>query len=46
MDTAMITNNGLIASLSGVPLLDHVIHGQDFLDIQPILDLLGLHQGN
>ncbi len=46
MDTAMITNKGLIASLSGVPLLDHVIHGQDFLDIQPILDLLGLPQGN
>jgi dethiobiotin synthetase len=40
MDTAMITNKGLIASLAGVPLLEHVIHGQDFMDVQPVLDLL------
>ena len=33
LDTAMITNKGVIEDLTGVPLLDHLIHGQDF--IQP-----------
>ena len=28
----MITNKSVIAELTGVPLLDHVIHGQDFID--------------
>ncbi len=32
MDTAMITNKGVVEDLAGVPLLDHLIHGQDFLD--------------
>jgi len=32
LDTAMITNKGVLAELSGVPLLDHLIHGQDFVD--------------
>ena len=32
LDTAMITNKGVIEDLTGVPLLDHVIHGQEFLD--------------
>ncbi len=32
LDTAMITNKGVIEDLGGVPLLDHLIHGQDFLD--------------
>ncbi|MCU0752901.1 MAG: dethiobiotin synthase [Akkermansiaceae bacterium] len=32
LDTAMITNKGLIEELTGLPLLDHLIHGQDFLD--------------
>lgn len=32
LDTAMITNKGLVEDLTGVPLLDHLIHGQDFLD--------------
>jgi dethiobiotin synthetase len=32
MDTAMVTNKGVLEDLTGVPLLDHVIHGQDFLD--------------
>jgi dethiobiotin synthetase len=32
MDTAMITNKGVLTTLSGVPLLDHLIHGQDFID--------------
>ena len=31
MDTAMITNKGVIEELTGVPLLDHLIHGQDFI---------------
>jgi dethiobiotin synthetase len=35
MDTAMITNKGIIEDLSGIPLLDHLIHGQDFLDAAP-----------
>jgi dethiobiotin synthetase len=46
MDTAMITNKGLIAGLAGVPLLEHVIHGQDFMEVQPVLDLLGRGAGN
>jgi len=37
LDIAMITNKGIIEDLSGVPLLEHLIHGQDFLDS----DLLG-----
>lgn len=32
MDTAMITNKGVIEDLCGLPLLDHLIHGQEFLD--------------
>ncbi len=32
MDTAMITNKGVVEDLTGVPLLDHLIYGQDFLD--------------
>lgn len=34
MDTAMITNKSVVADLTGVPLLDHLIHGQDFLDTE------------
>lgn len=36
LDTAMITNKGLVEELTGVPLLDHLIHGQDFLDPEVI----------
>ena len=32
LDTAMITNRGVIEDLAGVPLLDHLIHEQDFID--------------
>jgi dethiobiotin synthetase len=32
LDTAMITNKSVIEDVTGVPLLDHVIHGQEFLD--------------
>ncbi|MBC7979491.1 MAG: dethiobiotin synthase [Armatimonadetes bacterium] len=39
MDTSMITNKGIIESLTSVKLLDHIIHGQDFLS-QELLDVL------
>jgi dethiobiotin synthetase len=39
MDTPMITNKGIIESLTNVPLLDHIIHGQDFLSPE-LMDLL------
>ncbi|MFT3990278.1 MAG: dethiobiotin synthase [Luteolibacter sp.] len=32
MDTAMITNKGVIEDLTGLPLLDHLIYQQDFID--------------
>ncbi|MBK1881756.1 dethiobiotin synthase [Luteolibacter pohnpeiensis] len=41
MDTAMITNKGVVEDLTGVPLLDHLIHGQDFVDIGTILEMIG-----
>jgi len=41
LDTAMVTNKGVIEDLTGVPLLDHLIHGQDFLDDQ-VLEAAGL----
>lgn len=39
MDTAMITNKGVIEDLAGVPLLDHIIHGQDFLEVETYAEL-------
>jgi dethiobiotin synthetase len=39
MDTAMITNKGILEDLAGVPLLDHIIHGQDFLDVETYAEL-------
>jgi len=39
MDTAMITNKGVIEDLTGLPLLEHVIHNQDFLDSEGFLGL-------
>ncbi len=39
MDTPMITNKGIIESLTNVPLLDHIIHGQDFLSPE-LMDVL------
>lgn len=41
LDTAMITNKGMIEELAGVPLLAHVIHGQDELEPEPLLALVG-----
>lgn len=39
MDTAMITNKGVVEDLTGVRLIDHLIHGQDFLDEDVFLNL-------
>ncbi len=39
MDTAMITNKGVIEDLTSVPLLDHLIHNQDFVDLEAFLKL-------
>lgn len=36
MDTVQITNKGVIEDLTGVPILTHIIHGQDFLDIEDL----------
>lgn len=41
MDTAMITNRGVLEDLTGVPLLEHIIHGQDFLDADAFLHIRG-----
>ncbi len=39
LDTAMITNKGVLEDLVGIPLLDHIIHGQDSLEPGPYLSL-------
>jgi hypothetical protein len=33
----MITNKGMAEDLTGVPLLDLLFHGQDFLDAETYL---------
>ena len=33
LDTSMITNKSVLAELTGVPLLEHLIHGQNYLDV-------------
>ncbi len=38
LDTAMITNKGLIEELSGVPLIDHLIHQQNFINLEALAD--------
>ena len=40
MDTAMITNKSVVEDLTGAPLLEHVIHGQDAVDPEVFLDLV------
>jgi dethiobiotin synthetase len=35
LDTAAITNKGVIEKLTGAPILAEIIHGQDFLDTEP-----------
>jgi dethiobiotin synthetase len=37
LDTAAITNKGMIEQLTGLPILAEIIHGQDFLDVTPFL---------
>jgi dethiobiotin synthetase len=39
MDTPMITNKGILASLTKTPVLDHIIHNQDFLSPE-LMDVL------
>jgi dethiobiotin synthetase len=39
MDTPMITNKGIIESLTIIPLLDHIIHSQDFISAE-LMNLL------
>lgn len=39
MDTPMITNKGILTTLTDVPVLDHVIFGQDFLSPE-LIDIL------
>jgi len=39
MDTPMITNKGILAALTDVPVLDHIIHNQDFLSPE-LMDVL------
>jgi dethiobiotin synthetase len=36
MDTAMITNKGLIEELTGLPLIDHLIHQQNFINLDAL----------
>lgn len=37
LDTAAITNKGMIEQLTGVSILAEIIHAQDFLDVDPFL---------
>jgi len=39
LDTAMITNKSVLEELTGLPLLDHLIHHQDFLDAAVVRSL-------
>ncbi len=39
MDTAMITNKSVVGDLTGIPLLEHLIFGQDFLEAETIRHL-------
>ena len=36
-DTATVTNKGIIEELTGAPILAEIIHGQDFVDVEPFL---------
>jgi dethiobiotin synthetase len=36
LDTAMITNKGLIEELTGLPLIDHLIHQQNFINLDAL----------
>lgn len=43
LDTAMITNKGILEDLTGLPLLDHLIHDQDFLEESLVNQMIGSH---
>lgn len=38
LDTAAITNKGVIEELTGAPILAEIINGQDFVDVEPFLN--------
>ncbi len=38
LDTAMVTNKGVIEELTEAPILAEIIHGQDFLDVGDFAD--------
>ena len=40
LDTAAITNKGMIEELTGAPILAEIIHGQDFVEVEPFLEFL------
>lgn len=39
-DTACVTNRGVLEDLTDVPVLDELIHGQDFMDIDGLMKRL------
>ncbi len=41
LDTAMISNKAVLEDLTGAPVLAHLIHGQDFLDLEPFFRVRG-----
>ncbi len=41
LDTAAVTNKGVIEDLVEAPILAEIIHGQDFLDVEPFLQQRG-----
>ncbi len=42
LDTATITNKGIVEDLCGVEVITDVIHGQDEIESWPFMELLGL----
>lgn len=38
LDTASITNKGILETLTGAVILDEIIHGQDFIDVDGFLN--------
>lgn len=41
LDTAAVTNKGVIEKLTGFPILAEIIHGQDFLDVEDFAEAAG-----
>lgn len=40
-DTACVTNRSMVEEFSGAPILGELIHGQDYMDIEALLERLG-----